>query len=199
MSLSTLRYSTPIYEENNCWFNAANNLKHYRLNGKDLHLVLGAHAQLNDPTNIGPKTAQFNGIIPTSKTTWEVREEAMWKEPEFSHGWLEDEDGNVYDYIYRGKAKGIIEGESKESLSHRGLHYCYVTAPTETMLFGKVTTHLAECWAKNLDVRKKIIKMAEKDKDDYDRAETADALLLVEQQKVTYKNLQEAWMARKGK
>ena len=205
MSLSTLRYSTPIYKEAQCWYNAASNIKHYRLQGKNLHLVLGAHAYITDPNNLNPRTAQFNGIYPTSKNTWEVKENEIWAEPAFSHGWLEDENGNVYDYIYKGRERGIIEGESKKSLATRGLHYCHLSPLTEMAVYKHILEQLVYSAKENEKEKPRLLKhMAEGRTDlivrDQEGGEMTltDSLLEIEQVKINYKQLQEAWMARKG-
>lgn len=123
MALSTLRYSLPQHKKNDCWFNAANNLRHYQLNGKNLHLVFGSYISYTTlPLRDGD--AQFYGTRPLDTMRWEVDEAEMWRDYLFSHGWLEDDDGNIYDYVFEGTKKNtLIEGVSKAEMARNNYHY----------------------------------------------------------------------------
>jgi hypothetical protein len=71
-----------------------------------------------------------------------------------AHAWLEDEDGNIYDYIFEWdntvsklhtgkpiKHLGLIEKASKYQCSRWGLTYVPADKETQTMIFLKMLKH----------------------------------------------------------
>jgi hypothetical protein len=71
-----------------------------------------------------------------------------------AHCWLEDKDGNVYDYIHEGygfwvkfntnkpmKFSGLVEGMSKADLLGKGIEYVPADKETQQLIFLRVLQH----------------------------------------------------------
>lgn len=75
-----------------------------------------------------------------------------------AHGWLEDDNGNVYDYVYPSlnalaivhdrhiklKKDTRIEGETKHYLAKRGLHFIKALADIHDTLVGEIMQHVVQ-------------------------------------------------------
>jgi hypothetical protein len=95
--LSTLRFYTTLKNERqHCWFNAAHNLIVYNNFGKELHWVVGSLIFVAD---------RKNGL----SAGWGQNENHNLRDTDLgdmvenyddSHAWLEDDEGNVYDYVH---------------------------------------------------------------------------------------------------
>lgn len=123
------------YYQNQCYFNAYINKKHH-YKGKNLKLVIGSLG-FYDWFEFGGKE-------------WGMLEFALRLNTDSSdsHCWLEDEQGNIYDYIFKdynriskkrtGKVLpylGILEGKSKEWCQSKGLTYLPASKEVQRMLF----------------------------------------------------------------
>ena len=119
-----------FYCVNNCFFNAKRN-KDNAYKGKSLRLVVGSVA-FNGWFEFGQEKwttiSEWRKNAHKGKTTWDA------------HCWLEDADGNIYDYVFEdylhiaemrngcGPMKaGLLEGVSKKNCKKRGM--LYVPAP----------------------------------------------------------------------
>jgi hypothetical protein len=132
------------YKTNNCYLSAFfNSRHHYKHLG--LKLVIGSLGingwfEFGGPTY---KKADFaknmNGISSDS------------------HCWLEDADGNVYDFLFESydlwvkfrthrpmKRKGLLEGVSKAELARDGIQYIPADKESQTMLFINSFKYLKE-------------------------------------------------------
>jgi len=138
--------SIPLtYYAGNCYLNAFFNSRHHYRH-LNLKLVIGS---------LG-----ING--------WFEFGGADYKEDDFlkmmngissdSHCWLEDSDGNVYDFLfpqydfwvkYRTnrpmKRKGLLEGVSKVKLARSGIQYVPADKESQTTLFTNIFKYLLEC------------------------------------------------------
>ena len=132
MSLSTLRNHQLIYEEQRCWYNAIINANAYRnVYGLDLKWVVGALKLHSSKGCVGS-----NGFMNYDGTFTLRQPEDLEEHWDDTHAWLEDDEGNVYDYVTkhdyslmyaldpycrRFKLKeGFIIGESYASLKKNG-------------------------------------------------------------------------------
>ena len=128
--------SQPMYLDDKCFVNAyINKFKHY----KDLNLkyVIGSLG-LNGWFEYGGKDWTLRDF--QKRNSGKIME--CWD----AHCWLEDAQGNVYDFVQPswngilkvrnrpllGRETGIIEGVSKEELKKQGIEY--VPADKETQL-----------------------------------------------------------------
>lgn len=128
--------SLPLtYKEGNCFINAYINKTHY-YKDKKLRMVYGSLG-MNDWFEYGGKNW-------TLKDFKKKQEGWRWD----AHGWLEDSDGNVYDYAFewynevaeintkRGiNIEGLIEGKSKDELKSLGLTYVEATKDISLAIF----------------------------------------------------------------
>ena len=105
--LSTLRHAfNPTYKEGHCWFNAAKNLRPLsKTNGVPLHWVCGAR-QYHANAERCMWTGMDGRLLPDGRKVEVVHDEKTlrrrWRD---THAWLEDDSGNVYDYIYETDAQ----------------------------------------------------------------------------------------------
>ena len=125
--LSTLRYTTFRYVRNQCWYNAAHNIIVYKnLMGKNLHWVVGAVVIWVDRKNNTKGSIGYDG---GKRRDCDPRN--LLRNYDDSHAWLEDEDGNVYDYIFEEDVPpvdhpdftmdaGFVDGVSRKVLAERG-------------------------------------------------------------------------------
>lgn len=128
-------YSTLIAQKKCCWWNAAHNrIVYKRTRNLNLRWVVGAwKVVLNRKMGWGSS----NGYNPITKLprTGEADIMRNWDD---THAWLEDEDGNVYDYFYQEDIDlmpeqrpdftleaGRIEGVSRADLAKKG----YIITP----------------------------------------------------------------------
>jgi len=125
------------YKKGNCFLNAfINKRNHYK--SKNLKLVFGSLG-LND-------WFEYGG------SDWSTKEFAAKHTPGThifdAHAWLEDTDGNVYDFCFdwydgvsRTRTKkplgisGLIEGVSKAELQTKGLTYLPADKATQAYMF----------------------------------------------------------------
>ena len=132
--------SIPLtYKHANCYINAyINRLHHYK--DKNLKMVIGALG-INDWFEYGGKD-----------WTLDDYQRTMFGHISDSHCWLEDDEGNVYDFLFEEykywvnirtkkpmKRSGLIEGVSKEELKADGIEY--VPAPLEARKALFFATH----------------------------------------------------------
>jgi len=132
--------SIPLtYKHANCYINAyINRLHHYK--DKNLKMVIGALG-INDWFEYGGKDWTLDDYKRT-----------MFGHISDSHCWLEDDEGNVYDFLFEEykywvnirtkkpmKRSGLIEGVSKEELKADGIEY--VPAPLEARKALFFATH----------------------------------------------------------
>ena len=126
------------YYENQCYINSFINKKHHYKN-KNLKLVIGS---------LG-----LNGWFEFGGKDWGMEEfkKKMGAESSDSHCWLEDDNGNIYDYVFKGYDDiaeyrtgrklgytGILEGKSKKWCKSAGLTYLPASKEVQTMLFLNV-------------------------------------------------------------
>lgn len=135
------------YKQRNCFINAyINKLNHYK--DKNLKMVIGS---------LG-----INGWFEYGGKDW--KKEDFKKRMEYhcsdSHCWLEDEEGNVYDMLFKEykywveyrthqpmKRVGLIEGVSKEELARDGIVYLPACKDTQTMLFLNTYSFIKKAYA----------------------------------------------------
>jgi len=125
-----VKYGNYLYGE--CYYNALYNQQNTFM-GSKLKLVIGS---------LG-----LNGHFEFGGKDWKMKE--FKKKPSDSHAWLEDKDGNVYDYIfnrygecaeYWGKTVSFplnweIVGISKQALKEEyGLEFVPAPPPTQKMI-----------------------------------------------------------------
>ncbi len=138
--------SIPLtYKSNNCYLNAFfNSRHHYKHLG--LKLVIGSFG-INGWFEFGSpayKKADFAKMMKGISSD--------------SHCWLEDADGNVYDFLFPKynywckirtrrpmKRKGLLEGVSKAELARDEIFYIPADKETQTMLFVNIFKYLKEC------------------------------------------------------
>ena len=128
--------SLPLtYKCGNCYTNAYVNKRHY-YKDKNLKLVIGS---------LG-----INGWFEYGGKNW-IKNDFEKKIMGFcsdSHCWLEDDEGNIYDYLfedynfwvkYNTKSNmrriGLVEGVSKEDLARDGVEYVPAPKDAQNMLF----------------------------------------------------------------
>ena len=136
--LSTLRHTwtQPHSKEGDCWFNAAYNKFFYeKKTGKTMHWVIGGRVRhynkltgMSHPQGFSEVKGAFmlNDLLGINKVIKE------WND---SHAWLEDDEGNVYDYSLPDEnayicrnlpmpswsvPDGMIEGVPKHILKQQG-------------------------------------------------------------------------------
>ena len=142
--LSTLRHTyQPIYEENKCWFNSARNLAPLsKLNGVKLHQVIGC-VKWRYAEGDSAYTGYYGKTVDGKKIAAPYTEDLLRKRWRDTHAWLEDDDGNVYDYLYERETnevgnhkdhslwkmnEGFINGLPRSYLADMG----YVLTPYST-------------------------------------------------------------------
>ena len=123
------------YKHNNCQINAYINMRNHYKN-KSLTLVFGS---------LG-----INGWFEYGGKNWSVNDFKKKIDGYSSdcHCWLEDDKGNVYDYLheeynnwvlFRTKRKmkrtGLIEGVSKKDLANDGIEYIPASFEAQKLLF----------------------------------------------------------------
>jgi hypothetical protein len=125
--LSTLRYTTFRYVRNQCWYNAAHNIIVYKnLTGKDLHWVVGAMVIWADRKNNTKGSIGYDGATRRDNDLGN-----LLRNHDDSHAWLEDDEGNVYDYFYEENVPpiahpdftleaGFIDGVPRKVLAQQG-------------------------------------------------------------------------------
>jgi hypothetical protein len=145
--------SLPLtYKANNCYINAFINLRHH-YKGKGLKLVIGSLG-IN-------RWFEFGG------RDWTKSDFAKKMSGSFqtdSHCWLEDKDGNIYDYLFDDydfwvkfrtnkpmRRKGLLEGVSKTDLRAVGIQYIPADKDTQQMLFLHTYKHCCEAERRLLD------------------------------------------------
>lgn len=127
-----MSYTTLIHENNHCWYNAAHNLVVYKeTRNLDLHWVVGACIVVvnrKKVRNLSCGISDEGGGLLTG--------EELVHNSDNTHAWLEDKDGNVYDYYFheldaqaRSRSTecpdllmtpGVIEGVSRQTLVKMG-------------------------------------------------------------------------------
>lgn len=134
------------YKCNNCFINCFINKRHY-YKDKNLKYVIGS---------IG-----FNGWFEYGGKNWTKKDfERRHTEGSISwdaHAWLEDDDGNVYDYIFQSyndvaltatrrplTYTGLIEGKSKQWCEDNGLSYVAADMETSKTIFLSIFKFLTE-------------------------------------------------------
>lgn len=129
--LSTLRFYTTLKNDRLCcWFNAAHNLIVYDNFGKKLHWVVGSLTFVADRKNdlsAGWGKNEDHKLRDTDLSD-------MVENYDDSHAWLEDDEGNVYDYVHTTDVPpfplhrrpdwkmevGFINGVPRRVLARRG-------------------------------------------------------------------------------
>lgn len=124
------------YKKDQCFINAYINHHNHYLD-KKLRLVIGSFA-INGWFEFGGKNWTKKDFIKNLTGTYTTD----------AHCWLEDEDGNVYDYIHEGydfwvkirtnkpmKFSGLVEGVSKADLLGKGIEYVPADKETQQILF----------------------------------------------------------------
>ena len=122
------------YIMNNCYINAYVNSKYGVFKKLKLHLVIGS---------LG-----LNGWFEYGGVDWKIDD--FKNNIKDNHCWLEDESGNVYDYIFpqyniislsktgkKLRLAGLIEGVPKHLLSSAGFDYVPADQESRCMLFLK--------------------------------------------------------------
>ena len=129
---TTRMYSTLLHENNCCWYNAAHNLVVYKeTRNLDLHWVVGASIIVVDRKKVRTLSCGIsddNGGLLTG--------DELIQNSDNSHAWLEDKNGNVYDYFFHecdAQARsrftecpdlllkpGVIEGIPRQTLAKMG-------------------------------------------------------------------------------
>jgi hypothetical protein len=133
------------YKKDNCFINAYINHRNHYLD-KKLHIVFGSFA-INGWFEFGGKNWTKKDFIKNMTGTYTTD----------AHCWLEDDDGNVYDYIHEGydfwvkirtnkpmKFSGLVEGMSKADLLGKGIEYVPADKETQQMIFLRVLQHCRE-------------------------------------------------------
>ena len=127
------------YKANNCFISAyINHHNHYK--DKNLRLVIGSFA--------------INGWFEFGGKNWTKERFAKTLTGEHTadaHCWLEDEVGNVYDFIHEDyafwvkirtnkpmKFSGLVEGMSKADLLGKGIEYVPADKETQQMIFLRI-------------------------------------------------------------
>jgi len=125
--LSTLRYTTFRYVRNQCWYNAAHNIITYKnLTGKNLRWVCGAVIIWADRKNGLSMSIGYGG-----GTRRDLNLRDAIRNYDDSHAWLEDDEGNVYDFFYEENVPsiahpdftleaGFIDGVPRKVLAQQG-------------------------------------------------------------------------------
>jgi hypothetical protein len=125
------------YEHKLCYLNAyVNRLYYYK--GKNLKMVIGA-LSINNQFGFGHKDWTKEDYLQTIRGT-----------NSDSHCWLEDDEGNVYDYLFEQykwwaekkkqpmKRSGLLECVSKEELVADGIEYIPASQETQLALYLNV-------------------------------------------------------------
>jgi hypothetical protein len=133
------------YKKDNCFINAYINHHNHYLD-KKLRIVFGSFA-INGWFEFGGKNWTKKDFIKNMTGTYTTD----------AHCWLEDEDGNVYDYIHDGydfwvkirtnkpmKFSGLVEGMSKADLLGKNIEYVPADKETQQMIFLRVLQHCRE-------------------------------------------------------
>ena len=134
------------YKSGNCFINSFINKRH-TYKDKDLKLVIGS---------IG-----FNGWFEFGGKDWKLKDflkrhevgSVCWD----AHCWLEDAEGNIYDFAFEDYSEvariqtrkpirhhGLIEGQSKAWCEERGLTYVPADAETSKAIFISIFKWLLE-------------------------------------------------------
>ena len=133
------------YKEGNCFVNAFINKRNYY---KDLNLkLMFGSLGMNDWFEYGGKDWKYADFAKNHKEG-----SFIWD----AHCWLEDEEGNVYDYAFKWydqvarkhtkkglKHLGLIEKKSKEWCRKQGLSYVPADAETSKAIFLSAFQYLA--------------------------------------------------------
>jgi hypothetical protein len=127
-----MSYTTLSHIYSACWYDAAHNLVVYKnTRNLDLHWVVGASIIVVDRKKMRTMSC---GI--SDETAGLLTGDELLRNSDNSHAWLEDKDGNVYDYYFpeldtaaRSRYKdcpdlllkpGVIEGVSRKTLAKLG-------------------------------------------------------------------------------
>lgn len=139
------KMSLPLtYKCGNCYINAYINMRHH-YKDKSLKLVIGS---------LGINTwFEYGGKDWTKK---DFQKKLMGFRSD-SHCWLEDSDGNIYDFLFseyedwvmintrrKMKRKGLLEGVPKAELARQGVQYVPAPKDAQEMLFLATFKHMKE-------------------------------------------------------
>lgn len=142
-----VKKTKPFYQQNGCYVNAFINQKGYYAE-KKLKLVIGS--------------LSINGWFEFGGKNWTKKDfqAKMFPGISDSHCWLEDAEGNVYDYLFGGyegrwviyrtgnkmKLIGMVEGMSKAELLTYGVEYVPAPMDAQFMLLNHHKIHMSEMY-----------------------------------------------------